>query len=316
MNVLLQVGALFFLMAIGYLLGIKKLIEGNAIRGMSNLIVKATLPALVLMSLQKPFSADLLAQSLQTLLVASLFYIAIIGLSLLVSRALYPNNKTGAPGAAAFSLAFSNAAFVGFPVITSIMGEGSLFLASIHNILFNVLAFSVGILMIAADKTGGAASAESRPAARIPVKRIFNINVVSALLGFLFFFFSIAIPQAIALPLTMLGSMTTPLAMIVTGAMLSRTPLGAVMGDWRLYAVSAVRLAAWPLLTAIALRAAGVSGELYLISIIIAGMPAASNTSLLAEVYGGDSKTASSIVFMTTLLSVITIPVMGVLLSR
>jgi predicted permease len=312
MNVFMQISALFMLMAVGFAAGRLKILESIAIRGISALIIKATLPALILVSLQKPFSQELLGESFQTLLVATLFYAGIIVLSLVAVRLLgTPEKKSGI---LAFSLSFSNAAFIGFPVVTSILGPSALFLTSIHNILFNLLAFSAGIIIVAAGsgRKKSAASFSFFPA----IKKALNINVISSIAGFIFFVSSIKIPQLIALPLEMLGGLTTPLAMIVTGAMLSRTGIATVLGDWRLYVVSLFRLALWPLLTALVLNLCGIHGTLYAITVIIAAMPAASNTSLIAEVYGGDTDTASSIVFMTTLLSVFSIPLLAVLLQK
>jgi predicted permease len=203
-------------------------------------------------------------------------------------------------------------------VVSSILGSDALFLTSIHNIPFNVLAFTVGILImggIGAPETGGATRLEGSAApARIQVKNLFNMNVIAAIVGFALFVASVTLPRIVALPLEMVASLTTPLAMIVTGAMLARTPIRSVVGDWKLYAVTLLRLAVWPLLAALVLRLAGIGGDLAYITIIIAGIPSASNTSLIAEVYGGDTDTASSIVFMTTLFSVISIPVMAAIL--
>jgi len=312
MTVLLQIFALFLLMAAGFALAKLKLVDQASTKGMSNLIVKATLPALIVMSLQKPFSRELLGESLRTLLVATLFYLGIILLSLLAVRLLgVPRKKTGA---LAFALGFSNCAFIGFPVVTSILGEGALFLTSIHNILFNLLAFSVGILIVAGS--GSTAGPGEPERARISPGHLLNVNVLAAVLGFILFIASVSIPHVLALPLGMLGGLTTPLAMVVTGAMLARTPIRSVIGDWRLYAVCGLRLAVWPLVTAVVLRLCGITGDLYWITVIIAGMPSASNTSLIAEVYGGDTDTASSIVFMTTLFSVVSIPVLALLVSR
>lgn len=308
-------------MAVGYALGKLKFLDSSSIRGMSTLIVKATLPALIVMSLQKPFSKELLGESMKTLLVATIFYIGIIALSLLAAKALRVERKKA--GAIAFALAFSNCAFIGFPVIGSILGDGALFLTSIHNIMFNVLAFTVGIVIVSGggQRAGNAATGSihgsdaTAERFRLPIKNIFNINVIAAIVGFAFFVCSLTIPKPIALPLTMLGGLTTPLAMVVTGAMLARTPIRSVVGDWKLYAVTALRLAVFPLIAGIALHIAGVRGELRDITIIIAGMPSASNTSLLAEVYGGDTDTASAAVFITTLFSVASIPLMALILS-
>jgi predicted permease len=335
MTVLLQIGALFLLMTVGFVLGKLKVINQAATKGMSSLIIKAALPALIVMSLQRPFTRELFGSALETLLIAFLFYGAIIAISIGAVKVLrVPGKKAGI---LAFSLSFSNCGFIGFPVVTSILGNEALFLTSISNIPFNLLAFSAGILIV--ESVGKAMLAREtklaspdgltprqkpiKPVKRafidsiraIPFKHLANANVLAAIIGFSLFWASIVIPRWIALPLEMLGSITTPLAMIVTGAMLSRTPIRTVAGDWRIYVATALRLLLWPAITAVVLWFAGIRGELFYITVIIAGMPAASNTSLIAEVYGGDTETASAIVFMSTLFSVVTIPLLAYILA-
>ena len=340
MTVLLQIGALFLLMTVGFALGKLKIIDQAATKGMSSLIIKAALPALIVMSLQRPFSRELFGSALETLAVAFLFYGAIIALSVAAVKLLkVPSKKAGI---LAFALSFSNCGFIGFPVVTSILGNGSLFLTSISNIPFNLLAFSVGILIVESvgkamlraetrGKPGGRAQAPEIQIAppekvgkpgplallkAIPFKHLANANVLAAVIGFVLFWMSVTIPKALALPLEMLGSITTPLAMVVTGAMLSRTPIKTVAGDWRIYVATAIRLLLWPAVTAAALWLIGIKGQIFSITVIIAGMPAASNTSLIAEVYDGDTETASAIVFMSTLFSVVTIPLLALVMGQ
>lgn len=341
MGVFLQILSLFVIMAVGFTVAKMKLIEASAIKGLSNLIVKVSLPALIITSMQKPFSRDLLTDAIETLVVAFLFYAFILALSLVAVKLLRVSRKKA--GVLVFSLGFSNAAFIGFPVISSILGTETLFLASIHTLVFNVLAFSIGVLIIGGVSGGGKLCEDNyvpdgaseglgavgdatgdentgvgignRDIGRIKFRNIINITVLSALFGFVLFLGSVPIPEFIFIPLKMLGELTTPLAMIVTGAILSRTPIKNIIGDWKLYVVSLLRLILWPFLAAIVLRIFGVTGDLYYITIIVAGMPAASNTSLLAEVYEGDADTASAIVFMTSLFSVITIPLLALVIN-
>lgn len=330
METLIQIGALFILMAVGFALGKLKILEEAAIKGLSALVIKAALPALILMSLQRPFSKELLSDSLQTLWVASLFYIVLIALSFLAVRLMRTPPKQA--GALIFALSFSNSGFVGFPVVISILGQDALFLAAIHNILFNLLAFSLGIAIVSGLANNPASTTTNNPTStttnnpasttnvsplasfRFPARKLLNINVLAALAGFALFLTSIKIPQPLALPLNLLGSTTTPLAMLVVGTLLARASFKSVVGDWRLYAVSALRLLVWPLLAWVVLKGAGIGGYLLPITVIVAGMPCASNTSLIAEVYGGDGETASSVIFLSTLFSVATIPIMALLL--
>jgi predicted permease len=317
MAILLQVSALFILMAIGFLANKIRVIDAQAIKGMSALLVKACLPALILTSLQKPFSSELFGAALQTLLVATLFYLAIIAISIAAARLLrFPPEQRGA---VAFALSFSNCGFIGFPVVTSVLGKDALFLTAMHNVPFNVLAFTVGIVIMTGFAGNGfkpdGRTASAKRGIRIPLKSILNMNVIAAVVGFAFFVASITLPPFVAIPLEMLAQITTPLAMVVTGAMLARIPLKSVFGNWKLYVVCALRLAVWPALAALAMKFAGVSEPLASITIIIAGIPAASNTSLIAEVYGGDADTASTLVCLSTMLSVVSIPVLALLLK-
>lgn len=332
MNVFLQILALFILMAVGFAAGKLKILEGQTLRGMSSFIIKITLPALILVSMQRPFSAELFGTAWFTLILATVFYTGIIILSLTATRLLL--TPQGQRGVFAFSLSFSNAAFIGFPVVQAILGTEALFLTAIHTVLFNILAFSAGVVMVSRDALPavmgatlkditGTVTKNPRSTLRtagallrsIPWKHLANINVVAAAAGFTLFALSVSIPQAVKHPLEMLGSVTTPLALIVTGAMLSRARVHSVFGDWRIYAATVLRLAVWPLVTFAVLRLLGIGGMVAAITVIIAGMPAASNTSLIAEVYGGDADKASALVFMTTLGSIVTIPLLALLVG-
>lgn len=304
MVVFYQIMALFVLMAFGFALAKAKIIDRTTVKGLSTLVIKATLPVLIIMSMQKPFSHELLSLAFKTLGLASIFYAGVIVLSLGLSKVFKVSKEK--QGVIAFALSFSNCAFIGFPVVASILGEDALFIISIHNILFNVLAFSVGIIMVAKK--------DAQTKKRVSVKQLFNVNVVAALFGFFLFIFSISIPELIANPLRMFGNLTTPLAMVVTGALLANTPIRAVLGNWLLYVISVLRLGVWPALTAFILMLCGIKGDLFAISVIVAGMPVASNTGMIAEVYGGDTDLASSLIFMTTFFSVISIPLIALFL--
>ncbi len=331
MNVFLQILALFILMAVGFAAGKLTILEGQTLRGMSSFIIKISLPALILVSMQRPFSPELFAAAWQTLITATVFYALVIAFSLAAAHIL--NLPKGQRGVFAFSLSFSNAAFIGFPVVLAILGEQAIFLTAIHNVLFNLLAFSAGIVMVSRDTLPDRTSS-AEPATKvqrvntlslnrnagtllraIPWKHLTNINVLAAAAGFTFFALSISIPQAIKHPLELLGSVTTPLAMIVTGAMLSRARIRTIFGNWKIYAAAIMRLVILPVMAFLGVRLIGLNSMIGAITVIIAGMPAASNTSLIAEVYGGDADAASALVFMTTLGSIVTIPLLALLVG-
>jgi hypothetical protein len=102
--------------------------------------------------------------------------------------------------------------------------------------------------------------------------------------------------------------------MVLIGGALARADFRSALADWRFYVTSAYRLLAFPLLVWLLLRALGFSGTLLALPVIMAAMPVAANSSILAEAYGGDYRTASRLVVMTTAASLFTIPLLATLL--
>lgn len=318
---------LFMLIAAGFAAGRMGVLKPDSTRSLSRFLVDFTLPAIIVMSMQRPFSPELRDQALRVLLVSS----AVYALSFPVAYALtlaYRRAGRAELGVHRFALCFSNVAFMGFPVAEALLGKESLFILSIYNIPFQLLAFSVGVMLIAGrGKSAASASAATGETTASPVappapharlgavlRLLLNPAIISALVGFGLFLGSVTIPAPIAPALDLLGGMTTPLAMVVIGAVLSRTRLAGVVGNPRLWITSFNRLVSLPLLLYVGARAAGLSGLELAVPVLAAAMPVAANSTILAGVYGGDEVTASGLVFATTALSLATIPLIARLL--
>jgi malate permease and related proteins len=204
-------------------------------------------------------------------------------------------------------MCFANVAFMGFPVAEAILGRESLFMVSIYNIPFQFLAFSIGIFMIAGPASINPAG-RSRKAGILAM--LLNPAIVSTIAGFLLFMFSVKIPAPFSVAATLLGSITTPLSMVLIGSVLAGTRMMSVVGNPRLWTTTLYRLALHPLMVMIAVKSAGLAGmELY-VPVLMAGMPVAANATILSGVYGGDVELASALVFITTLASLVTIPLL------
>jgi len=303
------------LMAVGFAAGRLGVLKTDTTRSLSRFLVDFTLPAIIVMSMQRPFSPELRDQALRILLVSSVVYAASFPLAYAVTAAY---RKASGPelGVHRFAMCFSNVAFMGFPVAEALLGKESLFILSIYNIPFQLLAFSVGIVMIAGRRTGQGVEARA-PGARAlaSLKVLKNPAIASALVGFALFLGSVRIPEPFSSALELLGGMTTPLAMVVIGAVLSQTRLAGVARNRRLWLTSAYRLVAFPVLVLAGARAMGLSGLELSVPVLVAAMPAAANCTILAGVYGGDEVTASGLVFATTALSLLTIPLVARLLA-
>jgi predicted permease len=109
----------------------------------------------------------------------------------------------------------------------------------------------------------------------------------------------------------MIGGMTSPLSMIIVGAILAKSPLKSMFGDWKMLPVIAVRLLIVPLISFAAMRLFIINPVMLGVIVVLSAMPAAALTSIYAEAYGADAALASRIVAATTFLSVITVPTLA-----
>jgi hypothetical protein len=295
---------LFLLMAAGWGAGRLRHIDEATSKGLSKFLVNFILPALILASMQQPFTADLRDEAFAMLGISFAVYaFAFLAAWLLVR---VEGAKGAEAGAHAFGAVFTNAIFMGFPIIQAFFGRASLFAAAIYNIPFQLLAFSVGTYILA---RGGGKKVRLGPAAFV------NPASVTAVVGFGFFLGGVVIPAPLLSALRLLGDTTTPLSMALIGAMLSRIRLRALVGNPRLYVTAAFRLVLFPAAVYGILWALGFRGLLLGLPVVIAAMPVAANAAILAEAYEGDTGTASSLVFLTTVASLATIPVLGIILS-
>jgi predicted permease len=299
----LQTLVLALLMAAGFAAGKLGYLDERASRGLSKFLVNFVIPALVVSSMQRPYTLELRDEALRALAVSVCVYALSFPLAFLWARAI--RAKGGARGAHAFGAVFSNVAFMGFPVMEALYGRDSLFALSVYNIPFQILAFSVGPFILARSAGSDA---------RLRITSFATPAAAAAALGFALFAGGVALPALILGPLELLGGVTTPLSMALIGAILSRARLGRVARDPRLYATAAYRLLAFPLLVYAALFALGFRGRDLAMPVLIAAMPVAANSAILAEAYGGDAETASSLVLISTIASLVTIPLVASLL--
>jgi len=299
----LQTFALALLIAAGFAAGKLGYLDERASRGLSKFLVNFIIPALVVSSMQRPFTIELRDEALRALAVSLCVYAASFPLAFLYVKAI--RAKAGARGAHAFGAVFSNVAFMGFPVMEALYGRDSLFALSVYNIPFQILAFSVGPYLL--TRSAGSAS-------RLRTSSFATPSAIAAILGFALFAGGVTLPPVLMRPLELLGEVTTPLSMALIGAILSRARLGRLARDPRLYATAAYRLLAFPLAVYAALSAIGFGGRELAMPVLIAAMPVAANSAILAEAYGGDAETASALVFVSTLASLLTIPLIASLL--
>jgi hypothetical protein len=292
---------LFLLMGIGFAASKAKFLDRNGSKALSSFLVNIALPCLVVISMQIPVNADTMGKTQTTLMLALVFFAISIAVAVIVP--MFIPAKYSERGVFSFMLVFSNLGFMGIPVTQAIFGTDAVFYTTLFMLPFNLLVFTIGILML-------------RPDMRMNFnpKLFVNPGIIASIIGMLFFFTGFTIPSPVYDVMDYLGSTTTPLAMVVTGALLAMMPLSNLFSDYRIYILSAFRLLIIPVIVYLVISPYATDPVIFAIPVLLAAMPAAANSVILAEEYNADSALASKGVFITTLLSIVTIPLLAVIL--
>jgi predicted permease len=185
----------------------------------------------------------------------------------------------------------------------SIFGKIGVFYGSVYIVVFNVFQFTFGQMLFTGEKDIKALK-----------KALFNPGIVAVFIGLILFFSPVKLPYVASRVVDLIGSITTPLAMIIVGAMLAEVNIKEVFSGVYMYYGIAVRLLILPVIVLYTLKFAGITGNVLVVCCLLSAMPAAANSVIFAERFDGDSVLASKIVFISTVFSIVTIPLITLLL--
>ena len=287
-----QVLILFALMAVGFVLGKVKLMGDKGSLAMTNLVMYAVSPAMMVVAFQREKdTADLHNFFVCLLLAAAVHAVSI----LLAYGALRGKDRTC--GVLRFGMVFSNCGFMGYPLMTALLGSIGVFYGSAYVVVFTVLTWTVGIYMMTHD------------AGKLRLKSIFlNPGVISVVVAMALYLLSVRLPEIVMSPLTYLANMNTPLPMIVVGYQLSHADFRQAFADRRSWTALVLRLVVIPLLSVGLCYALRVDSAAALVTVIAASTPPAALLSMFAQKFESDTRLASSVVSVYTAISVVTIP--------
>ena len=220
---------------------------------------------------------------------------AALAISFVLSAVLFRRDPI-----ANFSCAFSNAGFMGIPLIQNVLGPECVIFAAPFVAILNIAQWTYGVYIL----SGKTEEFRARKLARNPI-------LISLAVGLIIFLTGIALPPILKQGIASFAGMNAPLAMLILGAYLAQADLRSMVGDRRLYIISLVRLIAIPAVTLILLKLPGASLKPVCLSIFIcASAPVGSNAPIYAERCGRDTGYAGKAVCVSTLLSVLTMPAM------
>lgn len=295
---------LFLLLVLGYGLARGGMIDSGTNGKLSALVVHISMPALILASVSENMDKGNLTEVGSFFLAGIGFYAGMAGLAYLLTRLL--RVPVSERGTYQFMLIFSNCTFMGFPIMEALYGTRAIFLSSIFNLPFNLLAFSYGIILLAGKE-------ESKAGFRF--RKLLTPGIIASLLALLLFAIRLKLPQVVLQTLDVAGGLTTPLSMLVLGASLSELPIREVFCEGRIYWMSLFRLLVLPMLTYFLMNWMTSDEMLIGIATMTAAMPVASMSVMLSKQYGGNTRLAAIGVFVSTLLSLGSIPLIGYVIT-
>lgn len=294
-----QLIELFCMMGLGYLLMKINYLDVNVNKKISNLVISVTTPALIFASVFKENEASQSAV-IMMLGIAFLVYLILPVVAMLFNTLL--KIPTSQRKLYQFMTVFSNTGFMGYPVVASLYGNTGVFYAAIFNLMFNLFVFTYGIYLMQENR-------------RLDWHSLFTPGIVLSLFAMIAYFVKLSIPMVIVNVCESVGGMTTPLAMLLIGASLSNVSSKEILSDTTIYFYTLLRQFLLPLLFFPLLRLVLHDELIRGVVMMMIAMPVGSISVLFATQYGNDSTLASKNVFVTTLCSLLSIPIITFLLS-
>lgn len=288
-----QILVLFIIMFIGVIAKKKNIIDENIEKSISTIVVKIGMPAMVLSSSSIAYSSEIVPNMTNIFLITVISYIAIIAFGMLSSLVFKFERNTA--NVYTSLIVFANVGFMGYPVARALYGEIGVFYTSIVNLVFLTIVWTYGILLY--NSKG-----------KLNLKSLANIGTISSLFGILLFLLQIHIPGPVLSALDLTGRMTTPLSMLLIGALIANVNVKELFSDWKVYWTSFIKLLVIPLITALLLKLLNYNEMVISICTIMAAMPAAATNAIFAKEFDVNPTFASIGVFITTLLCIFTLP--------
>lgn len=286
-----QVLIIFILIAIGFICGKTKLIKENGAQCITSVVLYVVTPCLLIEAFQREFDPSMLL-NLAIVAAASL---GVHLISVIIANLLIHDKDKARQTVLRFSVVFSNCGFMCLPLEQALLGDDGVFYGGIFVAIFNVVVWSYGLVLMSGNKK------------EISVKKlVLNPGLLGVAIGFIFFLFSVKLPEVIITPISYISDLNTPLPMLVIGYYLYKSNLKEVLFDKKAYLAIGLRLVAIPLISLGVLYLCGLRGVVLLSTIIAASAPVAATTTMFATKFNRAVSVSVNVVSLSTILSIFT----------
>lgn len=296
MTVLEKGGILFFMILTGFIATKKNILTEDGSQQLTRILMYIVSPAIAVSSLQACMGEITPMNLLVFGGLSALAMVITLGMSYLVFRKKPAEQKK----VLRFASIYSSCGFMGLPLAESLFGYKGLAYASIFTVVYSLFIWSHGV----AQMRGRGAKVKIRNIILTP-------GIVGMLIGLPLFLLNIRLPNVVLSPIDSFASLNTPLAMLVIGCYIARIHFRDIFDSLTLYLLSAYRLLVIPIVTLLLLKLIPFEAEAITTIVVLAAAPSSANTVMFAIQYGGDAELGSRAVALTTIFSMLTMPLVA-----
>ena len=288
-----QVTVVFILIVLGYILTKFKMLNDVTVRKLSEILLMIVTPSIVINAFQKEFEVRIL----KNLIIAAGLAVVVHLIGIIASYIFLKKDEKGSYKVSRFSVVYSNCGYMGLPLLSAVLGSDGVFYGSAYVVVFTVLSWTQGVYTYTGDKK------------QLSLKKtILNPGVLGTLIGLFMFFINFRLPSVISQAVVHMANMNTPLAMLILGKYMTEVDFKKILKNFEIYKISLLKLIFIPAVFLVILKFINIDDTVAKAILISASCPVATAATLFANRYESDARFASEVVAITTLFSVITIP--------
>lgn len=296
--VLNQAIIMFILILVGAICFKSGLLSKESVNQISGLVLKIVNPIVILMAYQKEYEPELVKELGLTFILSIVAFI----MAMAVSYLCIPEKEGRETVIERFSCIYSNCGFMGIPLVMAMFDYDGVFYLTAFLTVFNALVWSHGVMQMSGEKSLKSLGKVLRSPA-----------IIAIVIGMILFFAKITLPSVLAEALKELGSLNTPLAMIVAGATIIQTDLLSVLKKSRVYYISFLKLLLIPILTILIFKLFPFDRTVEMTVLAAIAAPSAAICTMQCLNYHKNAAYASELFGITTLFSIATMPLMMII---
>lgn len=300
-TVFTQVVILFILIFIGFILNKTKILNEKSAKGVTDIVLYIATPATIIKSFIREFSPSLLKNLGIGFLAGVVAHIVFILLAALLLRGKNIDQKK----VLQFGVIFSNCGYMSLPLLQAVLGDDGVFYGATYIAVFQIAIWSYGLFLMGDGVKD------------ITVKKVLiSPGIIGFAIAFIIFVCRIPVPTIVREPINYMASLNTPLPMMVIGYHLANSNVLAGLKNVKLLFATVIKLALFPLIAIIGFYICGIRGTMPMALTTCISAPTAALCTMFAAKFERDTSLSVTMVSLTTLLSVISMPLIASLAEK